>query len=468
MAAHNPFEPLSQTKSTGDTVTNGTDPSNHSKQYPMTEPPRSRPARRRSSSDSRSPLNLRRSGNDAKATLLRRELARGEKSGQVRKGSGQYDGESYQTPLRDVSLNIDRSGRQREGIQATQKVSDKVKDGAGQLWNSEPSDSHDPFQSQIVHKQHSGSEKQPLQERVVSMPVANGYKTPENASDAREALHFRGQSVEATKRFSPLESRDKASATGGKSRDARPLEDNANPHISWREQLEFELSSAPSKASNSNADLLYEPSSVKLERLLNFMLLPSYLEGVLWFGTLACFDAWLYLFTILPIRFLRVVGGRCLCWRERIWIEVRFLFAFMYAGLGRVLKRQLSYILPTNASKTTPRKGPRRRRSESDTQTQSVGRKSKIGMSKMNPPQTLEQFKAERHSRKLQEISRDLSPVERADVMKGLVISLSSLILMSFDASMMYHSIRGQATIKLYVIYNVLEVSLLDVFGCLF
>lgn len=46
---------------------------------------------------------------------------------------------------------------------------------------------------------------------------------------------------------------------------------------------------------------------------------------------------------------------------------------------------------------------------------------------------------------------------------------------MWFDASRMYHSIRGQAAIKLYVIYNVLEVfnrlfSALgqDVLECLF
>ena len=49
------------------------------------------------------------------------------------------------------------------------------------------------------------------------------------------------------------------------------------------------------------------------------------------------------------------------------------------------------------------------------------------------------------------------------------------MILMKLDASRMYHSIRGQAAIKLYVIYNVLEVldKLLSAFGqdvleCLF
>ena len=57
----------------------------------------------------------------------------------------------------------------------------------------------------------------------------------------------------------------------------------------------------------------------------------------------------------------------------------------------------------------------------------------------------------------------------------GALILISSTMLMWFDASRMYHSIRGQAAIKLYVIYNVLEVfdrlfSALgqDVLECLF
>lgn len=63
----------------------------------------------------------------------------------------------------------------------------------------------------------------------------------------------------------------------------------------------------------------------------------------------------------------------------------------------------------------------------------------------------------------------------KADILQGLLIILSCAILMRFDASRMYHSIRGQAAIKLYVIYNVLEVfdrlfSALgqDILECLF
>lgn len=50
-------------------------------------------------------------------------------------------------------------------------------------------------------------------------------------------------------------------------------------------------------------------------------------------------------------------------------------------------------------------------------------------------------------------------PDHKADLLKGLLVLFSCSILMYFDASRMYHSIRGQAAIKLYVIYNVLEVD---------
>ncbi|KAH8730700.1 eukaryotic membrane protein family-domain-containing protein [Phaeosphaeriaceae sp. PMI808] len=63
----------------------------------------------------------------------------------------------------------------------------------------------------------------------------------------------------------------------------------------------------------------------------------------------------------------------------------------------------------------------------------------------------------------------------KADILKGLLIASSCFVLMRFDASRMYHSIRGQSAIKLYVIYNLLEVCdrLLsaigqDVLECLF
>lgn len=52
---------------------------------------------------------------------------------------------------------------------------------------------------------------------------------------------------------------------------------------------------------------------------------------------------------------------------------------------------------------------------------------------------------------------------QRCDLIKGLLFTASCVILYRItDASQMYHSVRGQETIKLYVIFNVLEVRRLE------
>lgn len=69
----------------------------------------------------------------------------------------------------------------------------------------------------------------------------------------------------------------------------------------------------------------------------------------------------------------------------------------------------------------------------------------------------------------------NLSAFHKADLLQGAVIICSSIALMTLDASRMYHFIRAQSAIKLYVIYNILEVGdrLLsaigqDILECLF
>ena len=52
-----------------------------------------------------------------------------------------------------------------------------------------------------------------------------------------------------------------------------------------------------------------------------------------------------------------------------------------------------------------------------------------------------------------------LPPSQKADILRTLLLIVSILILIPLtDASKIYHSIRGQDTIKLYVIFNALEV----------
>jgi len=52
-----------------------------------------------------------------------------------------------------------------------------------------------------------------------------------------------------------------------------------------------------------------------------------------------------------------------------------------------------------------------------------------------------------------------MAPAAKADILKMIVLSSAIGILLPItDASKIYHAIRGQDTIKLYVIFNALEV----------
>ncbi|XP_031646117.1 transmembrane anterior posterior transformation protein 1 homolog isoform X4 [Oncorhynchus kisutch] len=53
--------------------------------------------------------------------------------------------------------------------------------------------------------------------------------------------------------------------------------------------------------------------------------------------------------------------------------------------------------------------------------------------------------------------SRLLQPAQVCDILKGLIMVLCYSMMHYVDYSMMYHLIRGQSVIKLYIIYNMLE-----------
>ncbi|XP_038555360.1 transmembrane anterior posterior transformation protein 1 homolog [Micropterus salmoides] len=55
--------------------------------------------------------------------------------------------------------------------------------------------------------------------------------------------------------------------------------------------------------------------------------------------------------------------------------------------------------------------------------------------------------------------SRLLQPAQVCDMLKGLILVLCFSMMHYVDYSMMYHVIRGQSVIKLYLIYNMLEVA---------
>ncbi|XP_066506035.1 transmembrane anterior posterior transformation protein 1 homolog [Hoplias malabaricus] len=56
-------------------------------------------------------------------------------------------------------------------------------------------------------------------------------------------------------------------------------------------------------------------------------------------------------------------------------------------------------------------------------------------------------------------VSRFLQPAQVCDLLKGLIMLLCYSMMHYVDYAMMYHLIRGQSVIKLYIIYNMLEVA---------
>lgn len=235
----------------------------------------------------------------------------------------------------------------------------------------------------------------------------------------------------------------------------------------------------------SNDDFPYESSAIKYERLLNFLQIPFQVEGVLAFGALACLDAWMHVMTILPLRFLLAAGVLIKWWGSVIVKEFRDLSAFIYSGLPRVWQRRRNPLdTPTPAATPADEFPPSLSRKPSGNVSQSVNsataRQNADMVTTFKFPELKEpKPKRSRNSRFRHRRTKStpslLLPNHKADILKGLLVVASCFVLMRFDASRMYHGIRGQSAIKLYVIYNLLEVcdrllSALgqDILECLF
>lgn len=233
------------------------------------------------------------------------------------------------------------------------------------------------------------------------------------------------------------------------------------------------------------SDIPYESSAVKFERLKNFLLLPPLLERTLMIGALACLDAWLWTLTILPMRFVLAVKVLVGWWGYVIAKEARWLVAFVWEGLGRMWKRGrrgrgLSRTQSYDSTKSSepPSRSPSRAREppkEASTNGSSTGysgptsdamKRSESERSRAIPNGlTLPALTKPRgrngpfRHRRTKSMPSDLSSFHKADLLQFAVMIVSSLILTQLDASRMYHFIRAQSAVKLYVIYNLVEVS---------
>jgi hypothetical protein len=245
------------------------------------------------------------------------------------------------------------------------------------------------------------------------------------------------------------------------------------PPMSIPTYLQLELSSArPSPLyiyRTAASEYPYESSKVKFERLLNFLILPPQLEQVLYFGSLACLDAWLHTFTILPLRFFKAAWILIQWWGHVLAKEASFISGFIYHGSGRMWHRQRGRrgsIDSTSRSRSVSRAS----RPPASTTSSYQSRPGTIhevpnGAVEMPRPEVVERKSRQgwgRRHRRTKSHPSSLSSYHKADLLQGAVIVCSCIILMKLDASRMYHYIRGQSAIKLYVIFNALEVSFLQ------
>lgn len=123
------------------------------------------------------------------------------------------------------------------------------------------------------------------------------------------------------------------------------------------------------------------------EKFYIFLRIPYQLEKFLSYGFLQCADAFLFVFTLLPIRF-------CLA----IWFSIARSFK-------RIISETKSY--PSSSSSST----------------------------------------------------WILQPAEVCDLLKGIIM-IGAVFCMSYvDMSMLYHLIKSQSVIKLYIFFNMLEVG---------
>jgi hypothetical protein len=229
-------------------------------------------------------------------------------------------------------------------------------------------------------------------------------------------------------------------------------------------------------------DFPYESSKIKYERLVNFLFLPPKLEGILGFGALACLDAWMHILTILPLRFVLAVFILFKWWGSVVVKECRDVARFVWNGTGRVWRRRRNTEAPTplmTPAEENPPTAPSLSRGPSVSARPEITATRENGTSgtyfSLPEPKEKRTRSSRYRHRRTKSTPSALLPSHKADILKGLLVIMSCAILMRFDPSRMYHGIRGQSAIKLYVIYNVLEVCdrLLsavgqDVLECLF
>lgn len=141
------------------------------------------------------------------------------------------------------------------------------------------------------------------------------------------------------------------------------------------------------------------------QKFYTFLKVPIEFEKFMLLAYIQIVDAFLFVFTILPIRFLLS------CW-------------FM-------ISRSLSQLL------------------------------SRFFLNQRHP-----RFSTEHQSHQQQHSL--LQPAEICDLLRGIILISATILISYVDTSILYHNIKSQSVIKLYIFFNMLEVfdKLMSTFGC--
>ncbi|KAJ2019514.1 hypothetical protein GGI14_001530, partial [Coemansia sp. S680] len=158
---------------------------------------------------------------------------------------------------------------------------------------------------------------------------------------------------------------------------------------------------------------------------------------LLWFGIAICFDALIYVFSILPAKFVRALLqlSVAILFELPIFIEQACMSSYVQAAIGA---------LPEAWAQRLVLIGRRAQRL--------VGQLS----GRLDQGATLGG-----------NVVRWLSPTQLFDFYRGLLLIATCAILCHMDAAQMYHSIRAQSSLKLYFIFSALDIfdRLLSSFG---
>ncbi|KAJ2060754.1 hypothetical protein GGI17_003554 [Coemansia sp. S146] len=176
---------------------------------------------------------------------------------------------------------------------------------------------------------------------------------------------------------------------------------------------------------------------LKRQRVSQFMRVPWHVEKLLWFGIAICFDALIYVFSILPAKFVRALLqlSVALFFELPIFIEQACMSSYAQVAIGALPEAWAQRLVLIG------------RRAQ-----QLVGQLS----GRLDQGATLGG-----------NVVRWLSPTQLFDFYRGLLLIVTCAILCHMDAAQMYHSIRAQSSLKLYFIFSALDIfdRLLSSFG---